>query len=275
MILHNLLRVLLKAKLKILSRATLKKHRPTVIAVVGEGKTGIAREAIYTVLKEQYPTRRNLEYPFADFALPLTILGVRSYPTNYGQWLKILIKAAFQLLFLPSHKNFLVLEVGYVHKPTFDYFWQITQPQVLVICGPAPYLSSSQTAPQVIKVKEPASLQNYLTAAQKVGRIFGISLKDSQKSLAHFRLPQARIRIIPSQLGGVIVDATYQYFPPDKKAVEEILKALPGKRIEISPQNLSAGIEKAKEKEGQTIVLTGPYVKMWPTLTALARDPWS
>ena len=275
MLIHNLLRLILKAVLKSFSRAALKKHRPTVIAIVGEGKTGIAREAIYTALKDKFPTRRNLEYPFADFALPLTILGVRSYPTNYWEWFKTLLKAKIQLLFLPPHKNFLVLEVGYVHKPTFDYFWQITQPQVLVICGDAPYLSPQQTAPSVIKVKEPASLQNYLTAAQKVGEIFNIPVKESQKSLTHFKLPQARIRIIPSNLGGLIVDATYQYFPPDKKAVEEILKALPGKRIEISPQNLSAGIESAKEKEGQTIVLTGPYVKMWPTLTALARDPWS
>ncbi|MEX1061642.1 MAG: hypothetical protein WEC39_00830 [Patescibacteria group bacterium] len=275
MLLHNILRVLLKAILKFLSRAAIKKHRPTVISVIGEGKTGIAREAIYTVLKEEFPTRRNLEYPFADFALPLTILGVKNYPTNYAEWARVLIKTILQLLFLPPHKNFLVLEVGYVYKPTFDYFWQITQPDVLVICGTAPYLSKDQTAPKIIKVKEPANLKDYLAAAQKVGNIFDISPIQSQKALAHFKLPQARIRIIPSLLGGVIVDATYQYFPPDKKAVEEIFKALPGKRIEISPQNLTEGITKAQSKENQTIVLTGPYVKMWPTLTALARDPWN
>ena len=272
---RNALRRILKQFLFGLSRWAVDKHRPTVIAVVGEGKTAVAREAIYTALKDKFPTRRNLEAPYADFALPLTVLGAGSYPTSIWEWKKTLFRTLVQLAILPRYKHVLVLEIGYIRKETFDYFWKIVHPNVLVVCGAAPYLSPNQKAPVTIKVKEPGNLENYLQSAKDVAKALGMKPKDIQKQLANFKLPRARIRVIPTKFGGILIDATYQYFPPDKKAVEEVLKAFPGKRIEISPQNLSAGIAQAEKKRGATVVLAGPYVKMWPAITTLAHYPWS
>ncbi|MDP2734986.1 MAG: hypothetical protein Q8P12_02140 [bacterium] len=267
------LRRILRVVLAALSRAVIRKHDPTIIAVMGEGKTGIAREAVYTVLKKKFPTRRNLESPYAEFVLPLTILGAREYPTNYRSWLKTLAKAAAQVVLLPRHKNFLVLEIGYIRKETFDYFWKITQPEVLITCGETPYLSKNQTAPHTIKVKESSGLDGYLQAAAQVGKLFGIPAREARQSLKSFSLPQARIRIIPSRSGGVIIDATYQYFPPEKKALEEILRALPGQHLVLSPKDWRSRLEEAPKK--RVVVLTGPYKAMWPALTTLTRAPWT
>jgi len=270
---RKVLRRVLRLALSGLSRAAIRKHNPTIVAVMGEGKTGIAREAIYTVLKSRFPARRNLESPYAEFVLPLTILGAREYPTSYRDWMKTLARAAAQILLLPRHRNFLVLEIGYIRKETFDYFWRITKPQVLVACGKTPYLSKKQTAPHTIKVKESSGLAGYLRAAEEAGKIFGIPAREARRALRSFSLPPARIRIVPARSGGVIIDATYQYLPPEKKALDEILKALPGKHPILSPKDWRDRLEEVQKK--RVVVLTGPYKAMWPALTTLTRAPWT
>lgn len=267
------LRRILRLILFALSRWALNKHEPTVIAVIGEGKTGIVREAIYGVLKNHFPTRRNLETPDAEFVLPLTILGAKEYPPTILRWFTTVTKSIGQLLFLPKHKHFLVLEIGYTRKEVFDYFWKITQPEVLVICGNAPYLSKTQTAPKTVKVKDSKDLSGYLEAASKVGKAFGIPLKDVKKALANFTLPKARIRVLPARDGGIVIDATYQYFPPKEEALDEILEALPGKKIILSPKDLPSTIQEVRD--GEVVALTGSSKKMWSILLQLTRKPWT
>lgn len=263
------LRRVLRLILFLLARWALNKHKPSVIAIAGEGKTGIIREAIYTVLKHRFPVRRNLEYPDAEFVLPLTVLGAAEYPTNSFGWLRVVLRSIAQLTFLPPHKHFLVLEIGYTNKEIFDYFWQITQPQVLIICGNAPYLT--QSAPHTFKVKETPDLKGYLQTAHKVAQHFRISKEERQKALQNFTLPPARIRLYPATGGGLIIDATYQYFPPSKEALEEILESLPGKKIILTPKTR----DKPKNiRDGEVAVLIGPARKMWSDLLRLAKTPW-
>lgn len=243
-----------------------------VIAVVGEGKTGIVREAIYVILKNHLPVRRNLETPDAEFVLPLTVLGTQEYPTSSFGWLKLLLKSVGQLFFLPKHKNLLVLEIGYTNKEIFDYFWKITQPEILVLCGKAPYLSSDQIAPKTFTVRETEDLRGYLQAALKVAESFGIGRKEAEEVLANFTLPRARIRILPAKGGGLIVDASYEYFPPQEETLDEILEALPGKKVLLTPTVKT----KPKEiKNGEVAVLLGQSQKMWPFLLELSKEPWA
>src|SRR3990170_1351082 len=215
------LRRILRIILFFLARAALQKHRPTVIAIVGEGKTGIVREAIYTVLKRHFPTRRNLEAPNAEFVLPLAVLGAQEYPLTGAGWLRILVRSLGRLLLRPPYRHTLVLEIEYTRKETFDYFWNITEPRVLVVCGQTPFLSPHQTAEKVFHTRETPDLTGYLEVALKVAENLSISKKEARQNLQDFQLPKARINILPAKDGGMIVDATYHYLPPSSVALRE------------------------------------------------------
>lgn len=266
------LRRVLRLILFALARAALIKHHPTVIAIVGEGKTGIVREAIYTALKEKLPVRRNLEAPNAEFVLPLTVLGAPEYPLSLIGWIKILLQSVGQLIFLPPYPNVLVLEIEYTRKEVFDYFWNITKPKILVVCGATPFLSSHQSAPRVVRVEETPDLTGYMKAALKVAENLAIPRPSAQKNLQNFNLPKARINILPAKQGGLIVDATYQYFPPNPQALNEVLEALPGKKIFLSPKRKIS--ENLQIRRGEVAILTGPHRKMWILLTRMAQSPW-
>ncbi len=259
-----------------LSHWALRKHKPEVIAVVGEGKAGIAREAIYQVLKCDPPVRRNIETPDAEFVLPLVILGVEEYPCSYLSWLKTVAKAAGQLLFRPAYKHRLVLEIGYTNKKIFDYFWRITRPLVLVICGKAPYLSENQIAEHTFRIEPTEDIKPYLRTAIEVAKIFGIHKEAAQKELAKFSLPPARIRIIAARAGGLLIDATYQYYPPSKRTLNEILEALPGRKIFLDPNSPKRLRSKPPQiKKGEIGVLLGEKKAMWPVILELAKTPWT
>lgn len=267
------LRRILRVILFVLARAALEKHHPTVIAIVGEGKTGIVREAIYTAIKEKLPARRNLEAPNAEFVLPLTVLGVHEYPLSVFRWLIVLFRSAAQLLILPAHKNVLILEIEAPRREVFDYFWNITRPAILVQCGKTPTLTRHQTAPKTFTVRETGDLSGYLETAIRVAENLGIGRKDARESLKNLELPKARINILPAKSGGIVVDATYQYFPTSSQALEEILEALPGRKIFLhAGQNIPDDL---KIKKGEIAVLTGPNRKLWTLITRLTKPQWT
>ena len=267
------LRRILRVILFFLARAALRKHQPTVVAIVGEGKTGIVREALYTILRKHFPTRRNLEAPNAEFVLPLAVLGAKEYPLTASGWLKILIRSSASLLLRPPYRHTLVLEIEYTRKETFDYFWDITQPKILVVCGQTPFLSPHQTAKKVFHTRETPDLTGYLEVALKVAENLGIPKKEARQNLQDFQLPKARINILPAKDGGMIVDATYHYLPPSSVALEEILEALPGRKIILSPQKDIP--ENLKIRRGEIAVVTGPYRKMWTYPAKLSDSPWT
>lgn len=266
------LRRLLRIVLFWLARWALRKHEPEVIAIVGEGKTAIVREAIYTILKTRFPTRRNIEAPDAEFVLPLTVLGTKAYPPSILGWVATIAKSVAQLVVLPEHKHFLVLEIGYTRKETFDYFWEITNPKVLVICGKAPYLSKDQKAKNQIRVTETEDLKGYFNTATRVAKLYGIEKKEAEDALFNFTLPKARISILPAKDGGVVVDASYEYFPPNQETLEEILEALPGKRTILTPKDPPEKVDAISK--GEVAVVIGPSQKMWPILLKLTKKSW-
>jgi hypothetical protein len=321
--LKKVLRRILRKILASLSKWALKKHKPEIVAIAGEGKTAIAREAIHKVIKSKYPVRRNIEAPDAELVLPLIILGAKEYPGSYLGWLKILARSVGLLLFRPAHKHYLVLEIAYSHKEIFNYFWDLTNPNILVICGNAPYseaklrkkvpaagkgsyseaklrkkvpaagkgsyseaklrkkvlakrgsyLSESQKPRYVINVQETDGLEPYLRAAIRVGKLLEIREEKAKEALANFSLPEARIKILPSKRGGVVVDATHQYYPVSEDSLEEILEAFPGKKIFFTPDT-AATPEEAEVKQGEVGIVLGTKKMMWPILLQLTKTPW-
>src|SRR5690242_6712489 len=104
------LRLIGRLILKHLSRLTIRKHKPLIIGVLGEGPTSIAREFAYAVVSTTLPARRNLETPEAEFSLPLTILDYPNYPQSVVEWLWVMLKTFLQLFTIRPYKHALVLE---------------------------------------------------------------------------------------------------------------------------------------------------------------------
>ena len=242
--------------LKILSLGVLKKHQPDIIAITGDGQTAIARESIYTVLHEHFPTRRNLESPDAEFSVPLSIFGTRSYPQSYQSWIKILTKTFLQLFILRKHTHKLVLELNASNTEILKYWFEITNPSLVVICGDLPHKNIINK--NSITFTVPKTTNGYLTpyfeVAKKIGHHYKIKTGDIDSALAKFALPKAKINIMSGKKGEIIVDSTYYYFPPPLKSVLEILELIPGKKAFYTQD--SEEIHKLKKSNPEITVTT-------------------
>lgn len=121
--------------LKILARITLWRYRPIIIAITGSmGKTS-TKEAIFSVLKEDFSVRRNIKNYNNEIGLPLTILGVTSAGRSIIGWFFNFIKAFLFLIYYPKYPKILVLEMG-VDKPgDMEYLMSIVRPHISVFTG--------------------------------------------------------------------------------------------------------------------------------------------
>jgi len=265
------LRRALRIILKHLTRAVLKKHQPQIIALVGETQTGIAREALYAILHEQFPTRRNIEAPEAEFVIPLTIFGVDKYPQSTLDWLGVLIKTSAQLIFLKPHQNILILEMTTGRSEILDYWLEITKPDLLITCGEHPeskYINE-ETAIKLPEVRD-GYLAPYEDPALQVARKFGIPKKDAQQALSKFSLPSPRIRILVGSKGNLVVDATYNYFPPSLRSIEEVLSPLSGNKVWIRK---SKDWKEDQIKPEDVVIIIGPKRELLGVVEAASLNP--
>lgn len=271
--LHQAARRLGRLLLKFLTQAVLRKHRPTVIAVAGDGPTSLLREALYTVFHEEYPTRRNLESPEAEFSIPLTIIGSRTYPTRWWEWPRLVLKTTLQLIFFQSYRHYLILEMNTTNRESFLYWLEISHPQVVVISGHLPEeLEKNLIAPKIIRTEKTTleSLESYRTFVLDVAQACGI---DHQRAFHHFfaaTWPPSRFNLLRSKEGKIILDATYHYLPVPWTAVREVAEGLPGAKIVILDPSLvsreasqikypiSQTLDPEKIKDTAVIILRGP-----------------
>jgi len=257
----SFLRRALRLVLKHLTRAVLDKHQPQIIALVGGHETAIAREALYTVLHEHLPTRRNIEAPEAEFVIPLTIFGTNFYPQSVAEWLEVIVKTAIQLGTLKPHSNTLILEMTTKKEEILDYWLEITKPKVVVACGnyPPSKLIRKENTIHLRSVPDPKTLKEslvpYRELARKIGRSFGLKDEDMSPALARLSLPLPRLRVLPGKRGNMVIDATYEYFPPQKEALEEVLQPLSGKKVWIRSKK---DWREIKIRPQEVIVISGP-----------------
>ncbi|MCG2685989.1 hypothetical protein L6258_01300, partial [Candidatus Parcubacteria bacterium] len=243
--------------------------------------TSIAREAIYTVLKEKYPTRRNLESPEAEFSVPLTIFGAKTYPQSLGQWFSLVVKTGLQILVLKPYFHFLILELNATDSRILDFWLNITRPNIIVGVGNLPN-HPQLTAEQVVKIPqyETEFLTQFLETAAQIGEVFNIGPETARLSLEKFELPQGRLKFAAGKDGRFIIDSTYYFFPPPRQAIDELLKDLRGQKVilvektlqeegvqitlPVDPSTVAAQIERA-----EVVVVRGPRQQFQPILEYL------
>lgn len=282
MVIHNVLRRVLRVILNKLTRATLAKHRPDVIAIIGSGPTGIIREAVYTLLHENYPVRRNLESPESEFSVPLTILGSESYPRRALAWLALLIKSLWQLLTIKPYFHILILEMGTENSESFKYWLEMTGPKIICLCGTFPLLNLLPKAEvHLCPATDLQDLEPYRHLALEVARTYRIKEQRAQELVNLLALPQARIQLKNGRGAKIIIDSTYHYYPPPLKAVTEIAEALNGKTAVFLDESLQERensqlqyprlrtINDLKGTDFQIIVVRGPRIKMRQLLDSL------
>lgn len=108
----NLFKTIVVKLLLLESRVVLRKYKPKIVAVTGSvGKTS-AKDAIFTVLAENYHVRKSQKSFNSEIGLPLTILGVPNAWSNPLKWLQNLIDGIFLIIWPARYPEWLVLEVG-------------------------------------------------------------------------------------------------------------------------------------------------------------------
>lgn len=118
--------------LRFLARLSLKLHKPTVIGIAGSvGKTS-AKNALFAILKDHFPTK---EVGNSETGIPLGILGIK--PDNYSikSWLFMLTRAPFGINFLKNTK-YLIAEMG-IDDPlppkNMSYLLTILKPHIAIL----------------------------------------------------------------------------------------------------------------------------------------------
>jgi len=259
------LRPIARSVLRILVKITLFKHKPEIVAIIGSGQTSIAREVIYTVLKEKYPNvRRNLETPEAEFSVPLTILGYPSYPENFLEWFFTLIKLTLQTLLLKPHKHLLVLELSSIHQEIQNYWIQTIKPKTTV----------------EISYDLPSKdyLRPFFKKAKEVAKEFNLSKEEIKTGLNRVILPTSKIRFFKGKNRSFIVDASHYYFPAPLDSVLEIVRGLEGRKIAyakgfeknaLKELGFRINPSKYKPKKNDVVVVRGQKMKINPVIKEL------
>lgn len=234
--LKEVLRIYLRKILGYLCRKVIKKHKPVVITIIGDGETAVAREVLYANIHQKYPTRRNLEIPEAEFTTPLTILGILTYPKNTFEWLGVIIKSFIRLIYLKPYSHYLIIEVPNINLQITNFWIKTLNPQ-------------------------------YILASGNLG--IDELLKDLKIKKVIMEIPQPRIKIIKGCGGCTVIDATYFYTSVSMKSILEVVPEIKGRIIlftdsqkgkEIALSNLKDIIinpHKVKFNNNDIVILRG------------------
>jgi hypothetical protein len=131
-------RGVLKRILSFLSKKTINKHNAEVIVVTGWTGTPVVREMIYHFLKDTYNVRRNTTSVWWDLSVPLTILGYEDKKRNMFEWLIVIVKAYFSLMFNHRHSHKIVINLDSANSETARFWTRTLNPHMVVVLRERP-----------------------------------------------------------------------------------------------------------------------------------------
>lgn len=153
---YNLPKTILVYLLKVFAQATLWRYKPTVVGVTGSVGKSSTKEAIYSVVKNKFSSRRNIKNYNNEIGVPLTILGYETGGKSIFQWIKIFTFSLLGLVWQKNYPKVLVLEMGADRIGDISYLTSFIKPYVGVITavGEIPvHVEFFQSANQVAKEK--------------------------------------------------------------------------------------------------------------------------
>lgn len=239
------MRILFREFLALLTKLVLKKHHPVVIAITGKGATAVTRELVFQVVNIAYPAVQNMQSPIVEFSIPLTIIGVKGYPENTWQWLKVFVKAVVQLFKLNSFEHYLVLELNTINKSTSEYWLNVLKPDYLI--------DTSSLAAD-------ANLAEYKKLAVEFGVKLGVDEDVSYAILEDFNFSGSGLKLYKGLNGCLVIDATYHFYPTSETLITEFLESITTAN-EFSAENIvvveqdSVINKKLGDIDGKTIIV--------------------
>jgi len=127
-------RKLIKYILNILARLILWRYHPVVIGVAGSvGKTS-TKEAIYTILKNNYRLGKNEFNLNTEIGLPLTIIQGKDAKRRIGLWFYNVFHALRLIIFKDkNYPSLLILEMSEDAPGVIKYLVNLARPQIGVV----------------------------------------------------------------------------------------------------------------------------------------------
>lgn len=143
----KILKYIVQLYLKILTKITLLRHRPEIIAIAGTLNKTNVKENLLKILKSfNEDVRANPRSYNTEIGLPLAVLYLSSGYSNFWSWLKILYKSTFIALFSRKFPKKLILELGIDKPGDMDYLLMLVKPKIVIITEISPaYLDNFQT----------------------------------------------------------------------------------------------------------------------------------
>lgn len=180
----NLALKIIQLKLKIFAILYLKRYRPKIVAVTGSVGKSSCKEAIYTILRNHYRTRRSMGSYNNEIGVPLTIIGRESPGSNIFGWFLVFFRGFLGFFYQKNYPEVLVLEFGVDRPNDLDYLLGFVKPDIGVITRVAStHLEALGSLPEVFfeKAKLARSLKKggvvILNFDDKRLRRLGIELK--------------------------------------------------------------------------------------------------
>ena len=121
--------------LKLEAGLILWKYKPKIIAITGTvGKTS-AKDAINTILSQEFYVRKSEKSYNSEFGVPLTVIGAKSAFNNLFKWLLIFAKGAKLLIVKHDYPQILILEAGVDRPNDMSFLTSWLKPDMAVITG--------------------------------------------------------------------------------------------------------------------------------------------
>lgn len=286
-------------------------QQPLVVGVTGSvGKT-TTREAIGAVLRETVKDRRVIVAPGnlnTEFGLPLAVLGLAK-PEGPAAWLRTALTAFARGAF-PAKSTLpvvYVLEYGLQNKGDMKQLLSIVTPDIGVLTNvgtvhfgdvaitarekgqliqalPPTGIAilnqddkhvaglATKTKAEVVLVRGIGKELSAAIAVEVAQRGFGVTRKDAQQALKHWKPFPGRLSLLPGIRGAWLLDDTYNANPQSvtlaltevkrlakAKNAQRIIVAL-GDMLELGPDENRAhkGIGLLAERVADHVVLVGP-----------------
>jgi UDP-N-acetylmuramyl pentapeptide synthase len=119
--------------LKVLSKWAIRKHKLRIAAVVGTSGTKLTAEMFGEMLSIDHIVRKQLEKPFWDFSIPLSILGIDDRRYTILGWLDVILESFKVLMFGKSNPGWVVLQLNSLKDEIVDYWIEIVEPDITIV----------------------------------------------------------------------------------------------------------------------------------------------
>ncbi len=230
------LRKVLRKVLSIETKLVLRKHKPYVIAILGEKDSSYIREIIYAIVKSDYNARRNLEKTNSEFSIPLTVFGELKYPESDLAWLRIILKTLLQLIYIRPYKHHLILQLHEIEPYILKHWLKIINPNLIIVTDKLDVgLQEITKEKQVIYItaNDIENIKDNSVFIKKLSQSLHIPQNEIIKQIKSSKPINPRINILAGKNKNIIIDARYYYYPISMNTISEITDLMPGNKYVV------------------------------------------